>query len=148
MGAYAAAVTDLNATEESKPPKGSRIRIYVAAAVAALLVVGGTTAYLVHSLGGTELRFEVETASGGAHQIAWHIGPEQRGLFNRTSMTKLVPTPWSATVTADDYPGDGGTFLVARSSATDELTCRIIVDGKVVSEATKVQFVGCSVGTK
>jgi hypothetical protein len=136
-------MNDLGAGQP-QPRRRFRVRTYVATAVALLLVAGGATAYLVHRYRGTQVRFEVETASGGAQRISWDIGTTHVGREGGDPRGEPLPTPWSTTVTADDYRGIA--TLVAQSSETDEVTCRILVEGKVVAELTHVRAAGCVVG--
>jgi hypothetical protein len=140
---YASAMIDLEGAGQ-QPRRRLRLRTYVAAAVAVLLVAGGVTAYLVHRYRGTQVRFEVETASGGAQRLSWDIGTTHIGRESGDPRGKPLSTPWSTTVTANDYRGIA--TLVAQSSETDEVTCRILVEGKVVAELTHVRAAGCVVG--
>jgi hypothetical protein len=137
-------VIDLDGTDEPQPRRRSRIRIYVAAAVAALLVAGAATAYLVHRHSGTEVRFEVESASGEALQIQWDIGITHFGRKSGDRPGDPFPTPWSETVMVDDW--EGIATLRARSSDAGEVTCRIVVEGDVVFELTRTRVTGCVVG--
>ncbi|MEU4218973.1 hypothetical protein [Actinoplanes sp. NPDC026623] len=135
---------DLDATDEPQPRRRSRIRIYVAVAVAAVLVAGAATAYLVHRYAGTEVRFEVESASGKARQIQWDIGITHFGRKSGNRPGESFPTPWSQTVMVDDW--EGIATLRAMSTDADDVTCRIVVEGKVISELTHSRLTGCIVG--
>jgi hypothetical protein len=137
-------VIDVDATDEPQPRRRSRIRTYVAVAVAVLVVAGGATAYLVHRYSGTEVRFEVESASGNARQIQWNIGHTHIGSKTGDRRGEPFPTPWSTTVMVDDW--NGTATLMAKSSDTDDVTCRILVEGKVVSELTHSRVTGCILG--
>ncbi|GID91918.1 MmpS family transport accessory protein [Amorphoplanes digitatis] len=135
---------DLDAVEEQQPPRRSRVRVYIAAAVAVLLVAGGATAFLIHRYSGTQVRFEVETTSGTAIMVQWNVGISAIGSEHARRPDKYIVTPWSTTVTVDDYQ-DAATLLVM-SSDTDEVTCRIIVEGETVSELTHTRGAACLLG--
>ncbi|MEU7901301.1 MmpS family transport accessory protein [Actinoplanes sp. NPDC049118] len=135
---------DLDVSEEPQPRRRSRVRALVAAAVAVLVVAGGTTAFLIHRYRGTQVRFEVESASGTALTAQWTIGIRHVGQKAGKKPGEPFATPWSTTVTADDYEGIAS--LIVRSSSTDEVTCRIIVEGETVTELTRARVTGCVLG--
>jgi hypothetical protein len=137
-------VIDLNTTDEPRPRRRSRLRIAIAAAAAVLLIAGVTTAYLVYQQRGTQVRFEVDSASGTALRVSWDIGITRFGLTEGNLPKGPFSTPWSTTVTADDYQGRA--TLTVMSTPTDEVTCRIIVEGEVLAEVTQARAVGCVVG--
>ncbi|MFI7373382.1 hypothetical protein ACIBSW_25145 [Actinoplanes sp. NPDC049668] len=122
---------------------------------AALLAAGGT-AYLVRSSGGSvysaqqlpgaQVRFEVETASGSALQIAWDIGPAHIGRKLGEPKGEPFPTPWSTTVTVDDDQFLELAHIGAISSDTDKVTCRIFIEGDLVSEDAADRAAICNLG--
>ena len=73
------------------------------------------------------VRYEVSGAPGTAEYLTYEIDYAQAHETN-------VRLPWSKQFTADPA---GHTFLLsAQGTGSSTLTCRILVDGKLVSQAT------------
>jgi K+-transporting ATPase A subunit len=117
----------------SRRGTGGRRRTVIAAA--AVLVLLGTTAVVWAWQSGQQVRLEVDTRSGTASEITWYTGQQHR-LGGRIS------TPWAITTTAKGF---GGLITVAAATArNDEITCRILIDGKTVAIDTNTFVAACS----
>jgi len=71
-----------------------------------------------------EVRYEVSGSSGVAELISYQTDSGQQRAVN-------ARLPWSATFTSF-----GGQVFVLSAQAQGSVTCRIIIDGNVVKEAT------------
>jgi hypothetical protein len=127
---------DLDAPADSAGRR-SRARIALAVAAAVVVVAVAVTGWMIATARGTEIRFEAETGSGTAMLINWNVGIEHIGRERGGALR----TPWSETVTAEDLRGTA--VLAVRSTDTDPVTCRIVVDGKTVAELTQDRAAGC-----
>ena len=93
----------------------------------ALFAIGigfAATCGVAHAGDFPEVRYEVSGSSGVAELINFQTDTGQQHALN----AKL---PWSATFT-----GFGGQVYVLSAQAQGTVTCRIIVDGTAVKEAT------------
>lgn len=130
---------DIDSTKDHESRRIGRwayvgLAVLVAAVAAAAVIIVNTVA------GGNEIRFEVETRSGTAVRISWDVGVEHRANYPGTP-GETITTPWSSTVSVGEL--DQLTSLKAMSADTDEVTCRIVVNGEVVAEAAQQRAVGC-----
>ncbi|KUL42097.1 MmpS family transport accessory protein [Actinoplanes awajinensis] len=131
---------DLDSPFDAVPaPRRPRRRIYLAVGAAALVLAGAATAFAVTRPRADPpgVRFEAESASGKALTISWDVGVKHVGR------TKEVSTPWSTTVTGTPAELDAVKSMVVLSTADDEVTCRIIIDGAVVAEFTQPRVAAC-----
>lgn len=83
--------------------------------------------------GGHTIRFEV-TSSTGKATVNWSTLEDAASLND-------VPTPWSKEVRLETRTGLVG---VTASGNGAHLTCKLIVDGKVVDEGESDSVVNCS----
>jgi hypothetical protein len=116
---------------------GYRARIALTVATVVVVVAVAATGWLIATARGTEVRFEAESGSGTAMLINWNVGIEHIGRERGDALR----TPWSRTVTAEDLRGTA--VLAVRSTDTDPVTCRIVVDGRTVAELTQDRAAGC-----
>jgi hypothetical protein len=126
-------------TDESRKPRRPRAWLYLAAIVLVAAVAGA--AFLVHSSGKDQLRFEVETRSGTALRITWNVDVETAERVKGAAPGKGIPTPWSTTVTVEKL--DGTATLMAMSTEADVVTCRITANGETVAEGSRNRAMGC-----
>ncbi|MEU4421606.1 hypothetical protein AB0F81_13355 [Actinoplanes sp. NPDC024001] len=130
---------DLDTTagrEERRPRK----RIYLAVAAAVLSVAVAATAFTLYasSAGDKGLRLEVDTRSGTALQIRWNVEMD----VPKPVTGDPLPMPWSTTLDAPEEFQLGVT-LSAFSTDTDLVTCRIFLDGELVSENSRERAAIC-----
>lgn len=128
-------VTDLGVSPESTSRPSRRRRYLLTSAAVVIAVAAASVAVvLIRGTAGTEVRYEVESASGAAFMISWTDA--DGGLAKAPgSPTETVTTPWSTTVT---IANSGQYVSVAADSGKtdDEVTCRIFADGAKKAEST------------
>ena len=118
----------------SRRGTGGRRRTIIAAA-AALILLGTTAVVWAWRSRQQQIRLEVDTRSGTASEITWYTGQQHR-------VGGRIPTPWAFTTTAKGF---GGLITVAAATArNDEITCRIVIDGKTVATETNTFAAACS----
>jgi len=116
----------------SEPPqrkRGTTPAIFPAVAVAVVAAVGGGTLPAAHATGNEEpmIRYEVSGVPGTAEYLSYEIEFSQGHEAN-------VPLPWSKQF--KDTPPGHTLLISAQGHGAGSITCRILVDGKLVSQAT------------
>jgi hypothetical protein len=112
---------------------GGRRRTIIAAAAALILL--STAVVWAWQSRQQQIRLEVDTRSGTASEITWYTGQQHR-------VGGSIATPWAFTTTAKGF---GGLITVAAATArNDEITCRIVIDGRTVATETNTFVAACS----
>jgi hypothetical protein len=107
----------------------------IVVATAAAVLIGGSAVVWTSLSRQQQIRLEVHTRSGTASEVVWNTGQQNR-------VGGVIPTPWSFTTTERGF---GGLITLAATSArSDEVTCRIVVDGETVAEQTDTFATACS----
>jgi len=115
--------------------RGTGRRRTIIAAAAALILIGATAVVWAWQSRQQQIRLEVDTRSGTASEITWYTGQQHR-------VGGSIPTPWAFTTTAKGF---GGLITVAAATTrNDEITCRIVIDGRTVAIETNTFVAACS----
>ncbi|MET7769752.1 MmpS family transport accessory protein [Nocardia sp. NPDC005366] len=121
------------------PPREPLSRGVVIAAVMVpiVLVIAAFGIYLAVSGGADdEVTFVYEvTGVGATADISYNLGPS--GL----SRVEDAPLPWQKSVTGS---AQWASISVSSGTGGGTITCRLLLDGKVVDQETAVGFASCS----
>ncbi len=126
------------------PPKknGAKTALIVGAVLTGLCVLGsiiaavrgtGTPAAKTSAPAGHQVRFEATAQSGRLTMVNWSI-------LEDASVETDPTSPWTKTVTLETAAG----LVGINASGTGTVTCRLLVDGKVVDEGSSEGTVNCS----
>ena len=85
---------------------------------------GGTVAGVASAKDFPTIRYEISGSSPAAEYISYETDTGQQRAVNAT-------LPWSA-----EFPGYGGGVYVISAQGPGSLTCRILIDGQSVKDAT------------
>jgi hypothetical protein len=98
--------------------------ILFAVAVGFANACGGTGAGVARAIENPEVRYEVSGSSGLAEYISYQADGGQKRAVN-------APLPWST-----QFTGFGGEVFVISAQGQGTITCKILLDGRTVKEAT------------
>lgn len=135
-------MTDPAIPVEIAPPRPRRKKGPLLIATLVVLLVVAMAAVVLVLGSGQKIRYEIETDDGTAGQISWAVdnsGVEREPASNGAGGSK-VSTPWQKTV---EFNAENQQAAVAVDGATGTATCRIYLNGRIVSEASGLEGVLC-----
>lgn len=136
-------MTDIDRGQADAPAtRRWRLGIWVAAALAVVVVAAVSLVVLLRD-GGHTVRFEVTSRDGNVNQILWGTEDGIQVLRRDQPGQSSLSTPWSQTLKLEKTTGKLVLNASVTLGATDEVTCRLLMDGEVKAQRTAPAGAAC-----